>query len=679
MSAMPSRLAAAGLAPGRSQVALLALLTLMTLEAVRSSGPLLDVAFSSGGAVVVAGLALATYAAPSLVALGILVAVRRRATSTSSVMPVGSVLLGGLRLVDQGLGGDARVAVGLATVAAAIGVLTVGVALQDGRPGGGRVVAGALCAGAAAGVGLELTLGTWDALWRHSLLGWLVALVMVVCLVWLAVLVRRDPVLAPTDRVHRLWVAGPWLALSAFMLANPAFASSQSGLPLAVAGPLHAAGLALASWLSLRSGTSVSRGGRSAGPLSAHAGEAVLFAVLVAAGVCLGGVVPFDGLLVLVALLGAQLAAARALGRALEPKVATPGGVSLGGFTLMPLRWVGSTCLVGVGTIVPLLLYQIDYDIPLGFPNELVIVATAMALAVAGLRRPTVGVAAATSTGDRHAHRSVVAASCALVLLGTCVAVVAWIENGRAPRLVTADRRGPSEGRVVSWNLHYGVSPGGSVDLETTARTIAAQHPDAVLLQEISRGWVLGGGADMATWLSNRLGRQFAFAPAADRRFGNVILSVGTPADVEVTRLPYGAGPQDRSAIAARVRVGNGVVRVVSVHLQQRQSNTPTRIRELATLLGAIRAADRSGQSPMILGGDFNAGPGSPESALMTDAGFASAIDSVGNPAALTAPTNRPTRRIDWVFGRRMTFRSATVLVGAHTSDHLPVVVATDP
>jgi endonuclease/exonuclease/phosphatase (EEP) superfamily protein YafD len=80
-----------------------------------------------------------------------------------------------------------------------------------------------------------------------------------------------------------------------------------------------------------------------------------------------------------------------------------------------------------------------------------------------------------------------------------------------------------------------------------------------------------------------------------------------------------------------------------------------------------------------VIGGDLNAVPGTTEIAKLTDAGWVSAVDAVGDPTALTSPSSRPTSRIDWVFGRGVTFREAQVLTQVQTSDHLPVVVTLGP
>ena len=102
----------------------------------------------------------------------------------------------------------------------------------------------------------------------------------------------------------------------------------------------------------------------------------------------------------------------------------------------------------------------------------------------------------------------------------------------------------------------------------------------------------------------------------------------------------------------------------------------PTRQLQLDTLTTYL---DRGGAAALarIVGGDLNARPGSAEITLLTRAGFVSAVDAVGDPAALTSPSVSPRSRIDWVFGRGISFSRAEVLTDALTSDHLPLVVQT--
>jgi endonuclease/exonuclease/phosphatase family metal-dependent hydrolase len=209
------------------------------------------------------------------------------------------------------------------------------------------------------------------------------------------------------------------------------------------------------------------------------------------------------------------------------------------------------------------------------------------------------------------------------------------------------------------------------VELDEIAQVIADSGADVVTLQEVSRGWVMGGGADMATYLSERLGMDYVFVPAADHQFGNAILwkrYLGAAADVDLTALPYGMGPQRRSAVSASFDLGGVPLRVTSVHLQHRVQNTPTRIEQLDTLLAAEPVT-----GAYVLAGDLNAEPGWAETRLLDGAGLVSAQDEAGDPAALTHPAVSPDSRIDWVYGAGVTFRDVEVIATSQ-SDHRPVV-----
>ncbi|CAA9296722.1 MAG: hypothetical protein AVDCRST_MAG61-760 [uncultured Friedmanniella sp.] len=650
-SSKPARPAVAA---GLPLTGLVAVLTLVTLELVRSSGPLLDTVYSAGGASGASRAAALTYAGPGAVVALLLLVGGSPPRRTARVLLLGTGLLAVLRLLVQGLDGGVRVVWGFATVAVAVAVLCVAVSALSGRPGGGRAAAAALLTGAAGAVGLQLALGTWDAYWRHTPLGWTVTLVTAVAVVVLAGLAARQPSLSPTLSGGRVWAIGPWLALTVMMLANPAFAAAQAGVPLALAGPLHGLGLLLAVALVARA------------PLTGH-GLALLVAalaglvglVLVALLVPAGSTV--RSAVVLAAIMGAQLSAALLLARALTP---VSSADRVGAAAGVPLRLAAMAAVAGLATIGPVLVHQLHYTVPLGFPHDLVLAVTAAVLGAGALHRRE------APSGAHLAGRPVLVCAAGLLLAGSAVAAMA------AGSGTSAADPSPTN-RVMSWNLHFGVGPDGAVDLESIARTIEAHDPDVLLLQEVSRGWVQGGGTDMATWLSQRLDRPFVFGAAADGRFGNAVLARRELSDAEVLALPFGAGPQQRSAVSARTEVGGVPMTVTSIHLQHRPANSGTRVRQVQTFLDSAPLAP--GGPARILGGDLNATPGTPEVALLIGAGFVSAVDAVGDPRQLTDPSRAPTRRIDWVFGRGVGFSDARVLTGVTLSDHLPLVVTIAP
>lgn len=640
-----------------TRVWLVAALTLAALEAVRASGPLLDRWFAVG-TLAAGGAAVTTYAGAGVVAAAMLLARRRtRGTPDARTVLTGAALLAALRLVVQGLDGLALDVVGLVWVAVAVAVLTLGVAHVAGRPGGARQAATGLLVGSGLSVGLQLLLGTWDAVWRSGWVGWAVAaLVAVAPFLVVTGLVGPHASPEPTGRPRRLWALGPLVAVTAMLLANPAFAASQADVPLDVAGLVLIGASALGTWPLLRP---------DVWPARVRVAAAVL--LVVGTGAALWAAGPAA----LVALAVTQVVAGVVVATALSTRRPAPPGIA---------RTAISTGSAGLGVVLPLLLYMLDYDVPLPVDNVWVVVAAAVVVGLAGLRRRTPAVTADVeepSTRDEPVPARVNAAR--LLLLPGLVLAVLGVLLGAGRGLSTTGVSVPATAddgplTVVDWNLHYGVSPLTAVDLEGIARTIEAQDPDVVTLQEVERGWVFGGGADMATWLAHRLDLTIRFAPAADRQFGNAVLARSDLTDVAVHALPYGDGPQERSALSATLTTATGDrVRVTSVHLQHRESNTPTRLAQLDALLAAEPVT-----GPSVLAGDLNAVPGSPELDLLTDAGWVSAVDVAGDPDALTSPSTGPEHRIDWVLGQRVTFTDA--VVGTSTlSDHLPVTATFTP
>ncbi|MFE6237277.1 endonuclease/exonuclease/phosphatase family protein [Cellulosimicrobium sp. NPDC057862] len=664
--------------------------TAIVVELVRSSGPLLDHAFSAG-VVTVALTALATYAAPGV--LVVMIAARLELTGKVVLLAVASLVVA--RLALQGLGaaiaggvdlGLVRYGVGLATVALGIGVLVLVAAFASGTPAGGLagetapasgadggpepapsrpgglargslvalgVVLGALLAGA-----LSAVLGTWDAYWRSDVAGWVVTVVVAAAAVACAWALRGRSAW-PGSR--GLWVLGPSVALLVQVLANPAFSASQTGVALPFAVAALAVAAVLTAWFVQRADRSAPPGSPWVSPVVLVAGVAVVFLAVPR----LDGPGTVGGWALLVLLVLLVPAAARTLALALT-RAARP---------LTWLRLAGAASVAGLGIAVPLLGYQLEYDVPLPVPHTLVPVAAAVALAVpavvAGLRaRSAAGDPAASGT-TTGADRAVAPA----LAVGGAVAVLALVgvTQVHVPTTTSAVADYPvGDLRLLDWNLHYGVSADPSVRLDEMVATIEGSGADVVTLQEVSRGWVLGGGADMATYLARETGMRVVFVPAADRQFGNALLwdpLRGDLDDVARHALPYGAGPQERSAISATLDAAGVPVRVTSVHLQHREENTPTRLDQLEALL-----ADEPVEGAYVLAGDLNAEPGWDEITFLEEQGLESGQDAAGDPDALTSPSVAPAHRIDWVFGSEaVTFRSFEVL-DVTTSDHRPLL-----
>jgi endonuclease/exonuclease/phosphatase family metal-dependent hydrolase len=357
--------------------------------------------------------------------------------------------------------------------------------------------------------------------------------------------------------------------------------------------------------------------------------------------------------------------------------------------------------LTGLSFVLVVLLYQVHYEKPLPFPNQAVPIAAAVLLGALALGRrlwmPPADPPVATdqSAAWRGAFAPLAVLPAILVLAPVLVLVTAPVPAtppvreappSPGPRGTSPTPGGASETpgsrevppatdpdrfRLVSWNVHYLRNADGVIDPEAVARAIERQRPDVVLLQEVSRGWPIGGTLDGVEWLSRRLAMRYVYAPAADRQFGNVILSRLRITAADVGELPQGEGTMRRSYAAASVQLPGGrTVRLYDVHLAHRDQDTPTRLAQLAALLTAWDS-----RSAAVIAGDFNASPGSVEIAEMTDAGLVSAQDATGNGGLLTSPTDRPRYRIDWIFGTPDVAFEHFVRPAVRTSDHFPLAV----
>ncbi|HEY3503145.1 MAG TPA: endonuclease/exonuclease/phosphatase family protein [Actinocatenispora sp.] len=642
-------------------VALLAGVTLFAVEALRASGPPLDHVAGAGGVPAAAVTAVIVYALPLLVAPLVAALDARRGTAGAVA------LLVLLRLVEQalptpGFGGA------LATTVVALGALVL-VSHQVGRTGGARFAVG-VALGGAADVAVRAAFGTWDPVWRPGLLPWLWTLVACAGLLVLLARTWRGFVAVPAEHgVARYAVLGGHLGLYLLVFGSPAFVASQGGLGAPWAAVVLLLGALLSVEALVRAGRLPAWHIHVAAALAAVATAVALFA---------------SGVLTVVAVLVGQVAAVLLLARVPRPETdpaesAPPaasgrrpspvprssvrvGAVASGPASRAPVAWSAGTLRgyglaglgAGLGFVVIVLPYQATYDLPLPFDNRVLPIVAAVLLALPALRSAV----PATVGGLRRL------AAVPAVLLVVPVLVLVTTPAPARPYATGGDTL-----RLVTWNLHYAVNDDAAVDPAAIARVLSAQHADVIMLQEVNRGWPIGGGTDVAEWLSRELAMPYVWSPAADGQFGNVILSTLPLSDVDTGRLPYGDGPQRRSYAAATVELRSGrTLRVLTAHLQNQTDNHATRIAEIDALLGHWRRT-----TPAVIAGDFNSMPGWPEITRFTDAGLVSAQDTTGHAGMLSSPTDRPKYRPDWVFGTDDVSFTDFAMPRTTASDHYPL------
>jgi endonuclease/exonuclease/phosphatase family metal-dependent hydrolase len=578
--------------------ALVAILFVLTAELLRASGPLLDEVAGDLGTKVTAVLAVGLLFLP-----GALLVTLRRVS-----LPVIVFLLLLVRVLAQFIA-----ALPVTGSAAVLAMTALGLAVQ--RSADPVTATAGVLAGGALDLAIRSATYTWDLIW----VGWwgLPMTLLAAVALWLALSV---PTPQPEDPLQgRIWCVGVYLALWTTTLGNPAFVASQTGYPLELMLIVQLAALAGSAELLRRTWDHWYAG----------------------AGVLLGLALAWwgHGAWTLTGVVLTQASAAVTLSRALA---APPR---------QRLNWA-----YGLFWVLPVLLFQLHYDMPLPFDNRFVLIAFAVPLVLAALgTRPRL-----TLPRLELVPR--------LIAGALLVPLLVWITPVDAATVAQ-----DSGIRLMTWNIKYGRDDArGVVNPRQIAAAIRASGADVVVLQEVSRGWAIGGGIDVATYLSHELGMKFQWGPAADGQFGNLLLTNRPLQDVHMGQLPFGQGPMRRSFLSARVMLSPSVgIDLMTTHLTHMKANTPTRITQIETVLR---------ERPAVIAGDMNFWPSWEEPAYFTRAGYLSAQDYTGNGPLWTSPTDRPSNRVDWIWGSdRVAFSEFAVLTDVTASDHFPLMVTVKP
>jgi endonuclease/exonuclease/phosphatase family metal-dependent hydrolase len=235
--------------------------------------------------------------------------------------------------------------------------------------------------------------------------------------------------------------------------------------------------------------------------------------------------------------------------------------------------------------------------------------------------------------------------------------------------------------RVVGLNLRCLVDD-WDARLPIVAASLAAEDPDAVLLQEVCAGEGRDNLAELAEELGARTGLAWASERTITHRGWDVYdegLAVLTPHRIAAARavdLPAGIFP--RKVLLARVVGPQGPVVVASTHLEYEDAA----IREDQAQAAVDAAAGfAAGTEAVVLGGDWNEAPGGAVHAALAAGGFED-LWAVLRAAddGFTFPADDPGARIDALWLRAgasgfAPFTIETILAGAvdgtHGSDHL--------
>ncbi|MFE2429594.1 endonuclease/exonuclease/phosphatase family protein [Streptomyces sp. NPDC059373] len=181
--------------------------------------------------------------------------------------------------------------------------------------------------------------------------------------------------------------------------------------------------------------------------------------------------------------------------------------------------------------------------------------------------------------------------------------------------------------------------------------------PEVVALQEVIRD----RDGCQAHEIAAGLGHTVAYAPAAFRQ-GNALLSAHPVLEQQVLVLPGADRAEPRALLCVRLDTPRGELPVFVTHLAWKANESALRLEQVRFIAERVAEFAPPGSGlPPVLAGDFNAGPGTPEIAHLTDSGWTDAWAHAGDGTEgftfhrrndYAREWNEPDQRLDYLFVR---------------------------
>lgn len=227
--------------------------------------------------------------------------------------------------------------------------------------------------------------------------------------------------------------------------------------------------------------------------------------------------------------------------------------------------------------------------------------------------------------------------------------------------------------RVMTYNIHHGEGTDKKLDLERIAKLITDARADVVALQEVDRGCERTQKRDLPAELAKLTGLTAHFEkniPYQGGEYGNATLTRFPIRRAQNTHYKMLRTGEQRGVLQLVLDVHGREVLFMNTHIDYRQDDAERLMN--ADELKQIAAG--AGAMPIILCGDFNSTPGS-RTHERIKAFLVDAWEVAGQGPGFTYPTEKPAKRIDYLFVSAATVTPAALQVlSSNASDHLPIV-----
>jgi len=229
--------------------------------------------------------------------------------------------------------------------------------------------------------------------------------------------------------------------------------------------------------------------------------------------------------------------------------------------------------------------------------------------------------------------------------------------------------------RVMTYNIHHANPPSKEdiIDVEAIIKTIKAEDPDLVALQEVDVNTQRSGKGNQAQLIGDALGMHVFFGKAINfekGEYGVAILSKFPILDSKVYRLPTVEETNGEPRVLATIDIelpDGRPVRFGSTHLDAQKADT----NRLLQIQKIVEIAEKV-KMPFVVAGDFNATPGSAVIDILDNS-----LKRTCENCPPTIPAKAPEKAIDFIASKsdsNILVMEHRVIEQAYASDHLPVL-----
>ena len=222
--------------------------------------------------------------------------------------------------------------------------------------------------------------------------------------------------------------------------------------------------------------------------------------------------------------------------------------------------------------------------------------------------------------------------------------------------------------RIMSYNIHHGISRDGKLDINNIAKVISESGAQIVGLQEVDYRFIRTFFREQARELAEKLDMYYYFGEnftLFGAGYGNAVLSKFPI--VSASNLQLDSKGEQRGVISARIDIHGKEVNFLVTHLSLNRSIRDTQLQQIKKYIGLL-------EDEVILVGDFNSTPEAGE-IMYIERELKEATKELGKEGLYTFVGRDGTReRIDYIFLSPEITVSDVYTIESDASDHLPLV-----